>query len=97
MLAPDVLAAVRFATGWDITIEELLKIGERGTNLARMFNMREGFTPADDMLPARLFTPLENGPLQGKFISKEDFVRALHTLYTLEIGISKRVFPHQKS
>jgi aldehyde:ferredoxin oxidoreductase len=84
MLATDVLAAVRFATGWDITIEELLKIGERGTNLARMFNMREGFTPADDMLPARLFTPLENGPLQGKFISKEDFVRALHTLYTLK-------------
>ncbi|MDR3575211.1 MAG: aldehyde ferredoxin oxidoreductase family protein [Anaerolineaceae bacterium] len=84
MLAPDVLAAVHFATGWDITIEELLRIGERGTTLARMFNLREGFTPKDDMLPARLFEPLENGPLAGKSISKNDFDRALHTLYRIK-------------
>jgi aldehyde:ferredoxin oxidoreductase len=36
------------------------------------------------MLPARLFTPLENGPLAGKSISRDDFVRALHTLYNLK-------------
>ena len=84
MLAPDVLDAVRFATGWDVTIAELLKIGDRSTTLARIFNMREGFTPADDMLPGRLFTPLENGPLAGKCIVRDDFVRALHTLYQLK-------------
>ena len=57
-----------------------------------MFNLREGFTPANDMLPARLFTPLENGPLAGKCISKDDFVRALQTLYHLKIGTSRPVF-----
>jgi aldehyde:ferredoxin oxidoreductase len=84
MLAPDVLEAVRSATGWEVTVEELLKIGERGTNLARLFNLREGFTPADDTLPARLFTPLENGPLAGKALSRDEFDRALRTLYRLK-------------
>ena len=38
---------------------ELLRIGERATNLARLFNVREGFSGADDTLPERLFQPLE--------------------------------------
>jgi len=84
MLAPDVVEAVHLATGWDVSIPELLQMGERATNLARLFNLREGFTPADDTLPARLFTPLENGPLAGKSISKADFERALQTLYSLK-------------
>jgi aldehyde:ferredoxin oxidoreductase len=84
LLAPDLLAAIHFATGWDTSIEELLKIGERATNMARIFNLREGFGPADDMLPARIFSPLENGPLKGVGISKDDFISALRTLYTLK-------------
>ena len=84
MLAPDVLAAIHFATGWDTSIEELLKIGERATNMARIFNLREGFGPTDDMLPDRIFSPLENGPLKGVGISKDDFILALRTLYTLK-------------
>ena len=84
MLAGDILAAVRFATGWDVSIADLLKIGERGTNLARLFNLRESFTPVDDTLPERLFSPLENGSLKGVSISKVDFQRALQTLYGLK-------------
>jgi aldehyde:ferredoxin oxidoreductase len=84
MLAPDVLAAVRFAAGWEATIEECLRIGERGTSLARIFNLREGFTPADDTLPPRMFSPLENGPLCGKGISREAFTQALQKLYELK-------------
>jgi aldehyde:ferredoxin oxidoreductase len=84
LLAPDILAAIHFASGWDTTIEELLRIGERATNMARLFNLREGFGPADDMLPARIFAPLENGPLKGIGISKDDFMDAMSTLYTLK-------------
>ncbi len=84
MLATDIMAAVHFATGWDMSIEDFLKIGERGTNMARLFNLREGFTPADDTLPDRLFSPLENGSLKGICISKDDFRRALTTLYMLK-------------
>jgi aldehyde:ferredoxin oxidoreductase len=84
MLAPDVVEAVRSATGWDVNVTELLQMGERATTLARIFNLREGLSPADDTLPSRLFEPLENGPLAGKFISQEDFARALRTLYGLK-------------
>jgi aldehyde:ferredoxin oxidoreductase len=45
------------------------------------------------MLPARLFTPLENGPLAGKCISQDDFVHALHTLYQLKEWDLETGFP----
>ena len=77
----DVVAAVRAATGWEVTVDELLAVGERATNLARVFNAREGFSRADDRLPPRLFAPLENGPLAGTAIDRDAFERALTDLY----------------
>lgn len=80
----DVLAAVEAVTGWDVTIDELLSIGERATNMARIFNMREGLTQKDDTLPERLFEPLENGSLAGKTIPREEFEKAIIDLYRLK-------------
>ena len=80
----DVVTAVRAATGWDVTIEELLEVGERAVNMARVFNVREGFTRADDRLPERLFNPLENGALAGTAIPREAFEQALTDLYLLK-------------
>ncbi len=80
----DVLASVKAATGWKISMEEALEVGERGTNLARLFNQREGFGRAQDTLPERLFQPLENGPLQGQALPREDFEQALTTLYQIK-------------
>ena len=64
-IADQVVSAVRAATGWEVTVQDLLHIGERATNLARVFNVREGFTRRDDRLPDRLHTPLETGALAG--------------------------------
>jgi aldehyde:ferredoxin oxidoreductase len=72
------------ATGWNLTIDDLLQIGERGTNLARIFNLREGFSRKDDTLPERIFQGLENGPLVGLGLPREDFDQALTFLYTLK-------------
>ncbi len=80
----DVLAVVRAATGWELTMDEALAIGERGTNLARVFNAREGFTRADDSLPERLFQPLEGGALTGQVYPRAEFEQALTALYTLK-------------
>ena len=80
----EVVDAVRAATGWDVTAQDILDIGERATNLARAFNVREGFSRADDTLPERLFQPLENGALQGVSISKVDFEQTLSDLYALK-------------
>ena len=46
----DIIKAV---TGWDITPEEMTTTARRGLTLARLFNLREGFTRADDRLPPR--------------------------------------------
>jgi aldehyde:ferredoxin oxidoreductase len=80
----DVVAAVRAATGWDVTVDELLRMGERAVNMARVFNVREGLTRADDRLPARLHAPLEGGPLTGRSIDPEAFEAAVTALYVLK-------------
>ena len=81
---PDVVEAVHAATGWDVTLEDLVRIGERANNLARVFNAREGFTRKDDTLPERLFQPLESGALTGVAYPREEFERALTDLYEIK-------------
>lgn len=80
----QVVAAVQAATGWTWDIETLLQIGERATNLARVFNIREGFSRKEDRLPVRLFASLENGPMKGVGISREEFERVMTDLYVIK-------------
>lgn len=80
----DVLACINAATGWNMNIEEALQIGERATNMARIFNMREGFSRKDDTLPERIFQGLQNGPLVGKPLPRDEFEKALTVLYGLK-------------
>jgi aldehyde:ferredoxin oxidoreductase len=54
----QLVEAVRFVTGWDTNVWELWKGAERMVTLARAFNVRQGFTPADDRLPPRMAEPL---------------------------------------
>lgn len=42
--------------GRDVTVQELLTIGERIVNLERMYNVRHGFNRKDDCLPERFLT-----------------------------------------
>ena len=83
MTALDTLGACKFlgfcvaSDGWvelvahclgrDFTYDDLMRVGERAYNLARVFNVREGVTRADDTLPPRLLEePLTEGPAAGK-------------------------------
>jgi aldehyde:ferredoxin oxidoreductase len=72
---------VNAATGWNMSLFELMKVGERANTMYRLFNLREGFTSADDTLPARLFEGLGNGHLQGRAIDRDEFHRALQLYY----------------
>jgi len=57
-------------------------VGERINNLARAFNVREGFTRADDTLPERLMTePLKAGASKGHFISRDELNQMLDEYY----------------
>ena len=57
----QVVEAVRAVTGWDTNVWELWKAAERLVTMARAFNVRQGFTPADDRLPPRMAEPLGPG------------------------------------
>jgi aldehyde:ferredoxin oxidoreductase len=71
-------------TGFAFTPEEVEKVGERLNNLAKAFNVREGLTRADDMLPERLMTePLKAGASKGHMISKDDLNAMLDEYYTV--------------
>jgi aldehyde:ferredoxin oxidoreductase len=78
-----VIDYVHAVTGWNTSLWELMKAGERVNAMARVFNVREGFTGADDMLPERLFEPLQGGLQKGRKIEQEDFEEALKTYYQM--------------
>ena len=71
-------------TGLIYKPEEVVQVGERINNLARAFNVREGFGRADDTFPERLMTePLQSGASKGHLISKDDLKVMLDEYYTL--------------
>jgi aldehyde:ferredoxin oxidoreductase len=73
-------------TGWEVSLFELMRAGERGTMIARAFNSREGFTIKDDRLPKRLFDPKPDGANAGQQIFKEDDFNEATRLYYEMIG-----------
>lgn len=80
----ELLEIIRSTTGWRTTWFELMRLGERSINMARVFNCREGFTTKDDTLPEVFYQNFKGGPLDGKFaINKEDFEKALKLRYEL--------------
>lgn len=58
---------INAATGESNSVEDLMAIGERIWNLEKLFNIKAGFTTADDTLPPRLLEePLQEGPNKGR-------------------------------
>ena len=49
----QMLEILNGVTGWDVDAEEAQTVAHRGQTLARLFNVRQGFTREDDVLPVR--------------------------------------------
>ena len=78
---PKFLNAV---TGWDYSLDDLLKSSERVYNLTRAFNIREGFSRKDDYVPERVLSePLKDGPAKGHFVKREVYDALLDHYYEL--------------
>ncbi|WP_227767440.1 aldehyde ferredoxin oxidoreductase family protein [Zhaonella formicivorans] len=59
ILPPDLADGLR-ALGYEISDDEVLRVGQRIVNLERMYNVRHGFSRKDDTLPYRkLHEPLD--------------------------------------
>ncbi|MBN1661054.1 MAG: aldehyde ferredoxin oxidoreductase family protein [Anaerolineae bacterium] len=87
----DMLNAV---TGWDASLWELMKVGERRLNMMRAFNTREGFTREDDVLPPKLALPRRGGPSDGLTVPPEQIEQAKDLYYAMcgwdEAGVPTR-------
>jgi len=74
---------LRYTTGWDCTLWELMKVGERRITMMRQLNARRGFTRENDRLPERLADPIPDGPAKGRQVGREDFLKMLGMYYEL--------------
>ena len=77
----QIIDIVRAITGWQTNLWELLKMTERGLTMARSFNLREGLTRDNDVLPARMATSHKSGSLNEKPITPEALRSAVSAYY----------------
>jgi aldehyde:ferredoxin oxidoreductase len=75
--------ALSGVTGEAYSVQDVLDVGARAQTLARLFNLREGFTAEDDKLPKRVMTAFTEGPLEGIEITQEAFDWAKQRYYEL--------------
>ena len=65
--APEYNQLINGATGFDLSVEEMMQIGDRIWNMERQFNLDAGIDPKDDTLPKRFFEePAKEGPNKGQ-------------------------------
>jgi len=70
--ADELIELIVHATGWDFTLEDFRKSGERIYNLVRAVCIREGASREDDVLPERLMSqPIPDGPAEGMVNDRE--------------------------
>ncbi len=78
----EIVKMLRAVTGWNVTIEELLDVGERRLNMMRAFNAREGIGRTQDTLSEKFFQKvLKGGPSDGWKIDKAEWEAARDEYY----------------
>jgi len=80
----ELVDTVRAATGWNITLWELMKMGERRMNIMRTFNVRSGIDSREDRLAYKMLQPLQGeGPHVGRRVTEEEFENAKKLYYKM--------------
>jgi aldehyde:ferredoxin oxidoreductase len=75
----DLLSCV---SGWDVSAEELHTIARRIVTAKKLFNIREGWTAAEDTLPKRFLSEgLPDGASSGAVLPAERFQEMIQAYY----------------
>jgi len=78
----DVARLYTMTTGLPMTAAEIQQAGERACTLKKAFNIREGWTKADDWLPGRVLgDPLPSGPGKGVYVKPEELRMMIDDYY----------------
>jgi aldehyde:ferredoxin oxidoreductase len=72
---PEAAALWSAVTGLELDAEALRAAAGRHWQRKRAINARLGWTPADDVLPPRVFEPIADGPLAGTSIERAHLAR----------------------
>jgi aldehyde:ferredoxin oxidoreductase len=93
----ETVELVKSATGWQVSLDELMAVGMRRLNLMRVFNAREGLDRKADKLPKKFFKKLEgNGPTAGIALTHDEIENALDEYYRLA-GWTRKGVPTKDS
>ena len=75
---------INAVTGWNLSLEDVERIGERIWNLERAFNVREGIGREQDMLPHRVMhEPVPEGMHKGMHCPPDELNGMLDSYYAL--------------
>lgn len=78
----DVAEIYTLITGIEMKAAKLRQAGERITNMKKVFNIREGWTRANDHLPPRVMKdPVSDGMAKGSLVTQEELDFLLDSYY----------------
>jgi len=82
---------MRAITGWEVTDDELLKTGERISNLRQAFNIRERLNPLKFKVPDRVLgkPPLKEGPVAGVTVDEDTMIKEYLTAMDWDLKTAK--------
>jgi aldehyde:ferredoxin oxidoreductase len=98
-LSPEAMAyMLELASGIRLKEEKLMQAGQRIVELEHCFNIREGLTREDHVLPQRIMRdPVPEGPGQGLLTSPEELDGMLDKYYALHDWDIKTARPTKRS
>ena len=82
---------MRAVTGWDVTNDELLKTGERISNIRQAFNIREELNPLKFKVPDRVLgkPPMKEGPLAAVTVDEDTMAKEYLTAMDWDLKTAK--------
>jgi aldehyde:ferredoxin oxidoreductase len=86
---------IQHVTGWDVNSEEMRAIARRIVTAKKLFNIREGWTPAEDTLPKRFLS--EGLPTDGEsnaVLPRERLEAMIRAYYAARGWTSDGQVPH---
>jgi aldehyde:ferredoxin oxidoreductase len=85
------IESLKVITGWDLTMEEVLTIGERIANLRIAFNIREGLNNRAFKIPDRIMgrPPKTVGPRAGMTLSEDEMYNEYMTAMDWDLKTTK--------
>jgi aldehyde:ferredoxin oxidoreductase len=97
MLNDNYPRLINSVTGWNLSLEDVERIGERIWNLERAFNVREGVRRSQDVLPYRvMYEPVPEGMHKGMHCPPDELNAMLDAYYALRGWTSEGIPTSEK-